>query len=350
MFLAGSVDFPLALGSPVSKSSALSDHEQAALETYATNFPDVVTHCGNLFRTTGEEIRRAFHLEHRQIDLLAGGPPCQGFSAGGVRTKKDSRNRGIMAFARLVVEVRPRYFLMENVRGFLFSDQQLLRDRFCRTLAKAGYVVGPFKLLNAADFEVPQRRVRAFVMGCQKSEIFPEYPISCPTSRPTVRDAIGDLTVVDRKTNEAGTDVFPGRLGKASPYSAKMRARPGCDRPLTGCLRASHSKAVVERFMATPPGTQEPVSRYYRLAWDGVSPTLRAGTGPDHGSHTASRPIHPESPRCITVREAARLQSFPDWFVFHETKWHGFRQIGNSVPPLLAQAFGLSLLKALNGQ
>ena len=84
-----------------------------------------------------------------------------------------------------------------------------------------------------------------------------------------------------------------------------------------------------------------------RLDKNGISPTLRAGTGKEKGSFMAARPIHPIKPRCITVREAARLQSFPDWFMFHPTKWHGFQQIGNSVPPMMAEAIALELKRAL---
>jgi DNA (cytosine-5)-methyltransferase 1 len=102
------------------------------------------------------------------------------------------------------------------------------------------------------------------------------------------------------------------------------------------------------RFAATAHGDTEPVSRFLKLDPDGVSNTLRAGTASDRGAFTSPRPIHPYSPRCITVREAARLHSYPDWFRFHVTKWHGFRQIGNSVPPLLARAVAAQVREALD--
>jgi DNA (cytosine-5)-methyltransferase 1 len=92
----------------------------------------------------------------------------------------------------------------------------------------------------------------------------------------------------------------------------------------------------------------EPVSRLYRLHPDGLANTLRAGAGTERGAFTSPRPIHPKHPRVVTVREAARLHSFPDWFGFHATKWHGFRQIGNAVPPLLGRAVGSALMHALN--
>jgi DNA (cytosine-5)-methyltransferase 1 len=102
---------------------------------------------------------------------------------------------------------------------------------------------------------------------------------------------------------------------------------------LTSSLRTVHTELSRKRFQETRPGDTERVSRFHKLDPEGICNTIRAGTASDHGAFTSPRPIHPFSPRCITVREAARLHSYPDWFRFHVTKWHGFRQIGNSVPP-----------------
>jgi DNA (cytosine-5)-methyltransferase 1 len=321
------------------------DNDPQVLATYETNFPDVPSHCCDLFNAPGPSILKALNLGRAKIDLLVGGPPCQGFSVGGVRTKRDPRNKGIMSFARLVEEIRPRYFLMENVRGFLFHNHDGLRKRFAKRLKDAGYTVLPFKLLNAADFGVPQRRQRAFVLGCLAGESIPAYPHPFPGDPPTVKDAIADLATLDNRARDGEIDIYDGELGEASAYAVQLRA--GMDgrevRPLTGCLRTSHSPDVVKRFRETAQGEQDPISLFFRLHWMRVCPTIRAGTGPEHGSHTAPRPIHPQWPRCITVREAARLHSFPDWFVFRGTRWHGFREIGNSVPPLLARAVAESI-------
>jgi len=116
---------------------------------------------------------------------------------------------------------------------------------------------------------------------------------------------------------------------------------------MTSSGRTAHRKDVLERFRRTQGGAEELVSRLPRLRSNGLAPTLRAGTGRDHGSFTSARPIHHIYPRVITVREAARLHSFPDWFRFHTTKWHGFQQIGNSVPPFLARAVAQSVIQAL---
>jgi DNA (cytosine-5)-methyltransferase 1 len=116
---------------------------------------------------------------------------------------------------------------------------------------------------------------------------------------------------------------------------------------LTSSLRTIHTELSRRRFRETKPGDTERVSRFHKLDPEGICNTIRAGTASDHGAFTSPRPIHPFSARCITVREAARLHSYPDWFRFHVTKWHGFRQIGNSVPPLLARAVAGKVREAL---
>jgi DNA (cytosine-5)-methyltransferase 1 len=265
------------------------DIDQGSLQSHSDNFPGVPTHQCDLFFTSGNDIRSALGIRRTAIDLLAGGPPCQGFSAGGIQAKRDPRNHGVLAFARLVSELRPRYFLMENVRGLLFRQHAPLRGQFTRLLREAGYEVRPFHLLNAADFGVPQRRVRAFVLGSQSPLSPPEYPSTLPIPRPTVRDAISDLAVLDKEGHAADVDEFRGRLGEPSSYARRLRTSVAGRRrrTLTGCLRTLHAAEVVQRFRATLPGDQEPISRFFRLCWDGISPTIRAGTGPEHGSYTA---------------------------------------------------------------
>jgi DNA (cytosine-5)-methyltransferase 1 len=119
---------------------------------------------------------------------------------------------------------------------------------------------------------------------------------------------------------------------------------------LTSSTRTLHSEISRKRFADTPPGEVEPISRFFKLDGNGLSNTLRAGTDASRGAFTSPRPIHYALPRCVTVREMARLHGFPDWFRFQATKWHGARQIGNSVPPPLARAVASELMKVLGIQ
>jgi len=339
------------------------------VETHTKNFPKCAAFQRDLSIASGDQLRKDAKLGKKSIDVVFGGPPCQGFSEIGKRLMADPRNQLLFHFSRLVRELQPRYFVLENVEGLMMGDSEDLLDSFVLRVRRAGYaVVEPIQVLDAADFGVPQRRRRVFVLGFKQGETAPDYPSPSPFRnkrgriiRPKVIDAIRDLEKLGNRTDLFDSDVFCGPLGIPSYYAKVLRGdvadtddrsppRKRNGEGLSGCLRTRHADEIIDRFSATLPGTTEAISRYYRLANDGVAPTLRAGTNIDHGSHTAARPIHPEQPRCITTREAARLHSFPDWFQFHPTRWHGFKQIGNSVPPRMARAVARSILQAIRGE
>lgn len=348
--------------------AAAFDAEQWNVHSYNKNFPGSTAHVADLSKVSGKEIRRIAGISNRSIDVLFGGPPCQGFSVGGKRDLTDKRNSLVYEFARLTRQLRPRYFVMENVAGLLHGHSRPVLDSFLRRVRLAGYtVVEPIQILNAADFGVPQRRKRAFIIGCRQRQPVLDYPEprGCVDESgkeffPKVRDAIWDLMQIENRCELFDNDMHVGKIIARGRYARMLRCeyrskgdrskRRAWDRNcLTACLKTRHESRIAKRFEKTPPGRPEPISRYHRLDLHDVAPTIRAGTGSDHGSHTAPRPIHPTVPRCITAREAARLHSFPDWFRFHGTRWHDFRQIGNSVPPLLARAVATQVLRALTG-
>jgi DNA (cytosine-5)-methyltransferase 1 len=175
------------------------------------------------------------------------------------------------------------------------------------------------------------------------------------TQTPTVWEAIRDLPEADNFEELLERDWVRSQFSNASPYAAGLHgAGDGADFSaarvfdpdvLTSSMRTVHTDLSRSRFAATRHGDTEPVSRFHKLDPQGICNTIRAGTASDHGAFTSPRPIHPFSPRCITVREAARLHSYPDWFRLHVTKWHGFRQIGNSVPPLLARSVASKVIE-----
>ncbi len=322
------------------------DSNPINIATYSQNFPTTKAICADIFRLSGDDIRSLSGLSPgERVDVVFGGPPCQGFSAIGKRNISDPRNALISEFCRIVGELRPRYFVMENVAGLMYSASRSVLEHALAMLRDNGYNWAPIRLLDAQEFGVPQRRRRVFVLGFVAGEQSPEYP-QPKRSSVTVWDAISDLRSIRSSRKLFSSDVFAGSLGPATAYSAKLRKRSDPQK-LTGCHLCQHKSDVVARFRYTAPGRTERISRFARLKKTSVSPTLRAGTPRSHGSFTAARPIHPTQPRCITVREAARLQSFPDWFQFHHTQWHGFQQVGNSVPPLLARAVAGSVQRAL---
>lgn len=326
--------------------------------THEFNFPDCATICRDVRGLRGADVRRMAGIGGRDIAVVFGGAPCQGFSLIGKRLLDDPRNALVAHFVRLVSELRPACFVFENVPGLAVGGHRAILDETIAAFERGGYRVrAPFRVLDAAEFGVPQNRRRLFLLGARADLEPPEYPPP-RGARVTVSEAIGDLPEADRFPELAKRDWTRAEFGAPSAYARRLRGlanAPGdfgyrrrFDRALlTSSRRTAHTEASRARFAATPFGKTEPVSRFRKLDPDGLCNTLRSGTASDRGAFTSPRPIHPRSPRCITNREAARLHSYPDWFRFHVTKWHGFRQIGNSVPPLLAQAVAERVMAAL---
>ena len=338
-----------------------------------------------------------------QIDLIAGGPPCQGFSFIGKRLVDDKRNGLVFHFFRLVSALRPRYFVMENVPGMAQGGHRSILDELIAEFEEAGYrfptwptLATPgtkneasgtlkYKILNAADFGVPQERRRLFLVGTRDDQAVTAVPPSAtvravpkrsavptlddvessPPLGPTVGDALRDLPNLnvfprlrDFDEVELSAETLAAMDAVASQYARRLRhierdptdfSYPRSWDPalLTGSMRTEHTNKSIRRFRATKHGTTEAISRFYKLDPDGLCNTLRAGSGSERGAFTSPRPLHPDHPRVLSNREAARLHSFPDWFRLHTTKWHGFRQIGNAVAPLVGRAVGAEVVKAL---
>jgi len=331
--------------------------------THRTNLPQCSVLVADAAEVSGQRISDLI-LSSRPswdgvVDLVIGGPPCQGFSSGGHQKVDDARNDLVLEFARLVVELRPRAFAMENVRGLLNGQYDSLRAEFSTMLRGAGYfLVGLDDWVQCRDFGLPQDRKRVVVRGALNRADVGPLLASAPV-RHTVQEALYGLPEVRVRRSGASTvrlereqrealDAFRatpyGRLVDPSPES-----RPGGIAVLHNCRVTEHTPETRKRFARTEPGGIDAVSRYFRLEAHGVSRTLRAGTGSDRGSYTAPRPIHPSRNRVLTVRESARLQGFPDWFIFDETVWHGQRQVGNSVPPPVARAVVASLASPATG-
>ena len=326
--------------------------------THEFNFPNSKAICASVVDLTGAEIRRRAGLGNTDIDVVFGGAPCQGFSLMGKRAMDDPRNQLVFHYVRLVGELQPKFCVFENVKGLTLGKHAQFLDELIVALGDAGYnVLLPYRVLNASDFGVPQDRRRLFLMGARKGQAMPDYPDPVK-QRTTVWDAIGDLPDADQFAELAALDSVATTWASESIYAKRMRgmardptnfgyARHFDASTLTSSLRTEHTALSQQRFLATENGDTEPISRFKKLHPDGLCNTLRAGTDSARGAFTSPRPIHPFLPRVITVREAARLHSYPDWFRFHTTKWHGFRQIGNSVPPMLGRAVALKIIAAL---
>ena len=283
-------------------------------------------------------------------DAVIGGPPCQGFSFIGKRQVDDPRNGMISQFFRHVELLRPKFFLMENVEGLLHGENANILSAALERVSGL-YTILPPMIVSASDFGAATKRKRVVVIGFDPNEVDPitasDLTPGGLTNTATVRDAISDLpSPVPEVKGDYGWVRYPRRSKTRLPvYASALREgpppglgwTPAVEKHkagfISGVAATRHSRAIAHRYASTPCGKTDQTTKSYRLEWDGQCPTLRAGTGAEKGAFQAVRPLHPGKGRVITVREAARLQGFPDWFVFHHTKWHSFRMIGNSVPP-----------------
>ncbi len=330
------------------------DIDPKANDAHQINFPNAVHLEADIARLTGHSLIQSLHLEGKSITGVIGGPPCQGFSYIGRRNRDDARNRAFVDFFRIVSEVLPKFFLVENVPGIMRDIYKDYREE-AFALVDANYNVLPPLHLSASDYGAATNRKRVFFFGYLTDAMDPltvdSFKAPCEIASVSVKDALYGLPPkVDPNwqreeqswqiVRDYGEGSFFQRLqghvpsGVGDPYSL---GRLSQSNEVSGFLGTVHTPEVAKRYAATECGTYDLISKSFRLEPDGFCPTLRAGTGPGQGSHQALRPIHPTEDRVITPREAARLQGFPDWFQFSPTKWHSFRQIGNSVSPILAE-------------
>lgn len=310
--------------------------------SFRTNYPRTKLCRLDLTKASGSEIE---HEAGGKVDGVFGGPPCQAFSDIGHRRVDDPRRSLVGVFFRLVAELEPAFFVMENVKGLGYAGARPVLDEALTQLPGRYVVLGPI-ILDAAEFGAATRRPRLFMIGYDPDRFgsITQADIEGAKTNPaSVRAAIADLATAVQIDAEGPFDRWKiKQQGRPSRYAAQLRSADGT---FTGHKRTEHTRAVISRFKQTKPGSAEPVGRHPRLSWEGQCPTLRAGTGNDRGSFQSVRPIHPEEPRVITVREAARLQGFPDGFRFHPTIWHSFRMIGNSVSPFVSRVL-FSLIAA----
>jgi DNA (cytosine-5)-methyltransferase 1 len=342
--------------------------DKHALQAHKLNFPGFNHLDADISKLDGKKLLAAAGLHRGQLDGLIGGPPCQGFSTMGARDKLDPRNALFVHFFRLVHECSPRFFVVENVLGILDAPYKAIRQRALKLVQEEYHVLPPLKL-KASDYGAPTTRERVFFVGYRKNLPIrlseKDFEVGKAPSKLTVSRALKGLpTRIHPKwlTEQQSWRQLDGSRHTASHYywsrilgdipegvgHKESLRRYSKDRVVSGCFGTRHTAAVKARLKRLKPGRRDATSKAVRLAPDGLCPTLRAGTGPDKGSYQAIRPIHPTADRVITPREAARLQGFPDWFQFAPSKWQSFRQIGNSVSPILAEAVLGTMLTGLD--
>ena len=349
-------------------------------ETYCVNFPQTTPFVCPIETLTAARIRDNTSLHDGTLDVMIGGPPCQGFSINApLRSEDDPRNHLFRHYVRLVLEgLRPKFVVLENVPGLVsFANGKTFKD-ISKAFESAGYRVA-FKILNAAHYGVPEERWRLIFIGTRLEGVEPSLPkpthyslqrtnftggrdytfghaignrpqtdlFAAGLRKPTsVRDAIGDLPAIP---SGGGRHTMEYMSPSLSPYQEAMRK--GATK-LYNHESAGVAAINLERIRHVKPGgswrdiplellpkglkrarRSDHTKRYGRIDPDGLSCTIMTKCDPHWGTF-----FHYDQDRIISVREAARIQSFPDWFRFTGSKNDQYRQVGNAVPPLMAQA------------
>ena len=313
------------------------DIDENAANTFKKNLPEVEVLIGDI---TKSKVKKKVILLSKQanVNMVIGGPPCQGYSMKGSKLGlNDSRNFLFKEYLSIVEELKPEIFVIENVKGLLISSNGWFKDEILSAINDLGYMCN-YGVLNAADFGVPQARERTIFI-CSKNR-----PVSLPSTKVTyitsVKDAISDLSYL-----ESGEGDFEQQYitNPSSDYQKQMRFGSNL---LYNHKASNHKQIAIEKLKLIPPeqgkeflplelhGNQKFKTTWGRLKWDSPSPTI--DTRFDASSNGTNN--HPFLNRAITPREAARLQSFDDRFIFYGSKVYIRRQIGNAVPPLLAKA------------
>ncbi|WP_341327218.1 DNA cytosine methyltransferase [Methylotuvimicrobium sp. KM2] len=343
--------------------AAAVENDPEAVETHIKNFPSCAHIVRDVSELTGADLLKAANISRGGLDGLIGGPPCQGFSRIGKRDTGDSRNDLFKHFFRLVEETQPVFFVAENVPGILDNGYDRIREEAFELVSRDYELLEPINV-KASDYGAPTVRTRIFFIGYRKNcsrmpertDFRPRKDIEPICVAEALKGLVLDIDP-DWIDVESGwqpvslsgrsgffhtriSDAIPNKIGDISSIERYLG-----NKEVSGCMGTRHLPHVIERFESLNYGERDSVSKAVKLNPKGFCPTLRAGTGKDKGSFQAVRPIHFARPRVITPREAARLQGFPDWFVFHRTKWHSFRQIGNSVSPIAAEHLLSAIIK-----
>lgn len=319
---------------PYFKTLLALDFEPSAIETFKQNFKNTQAICGDI---TDKNIK--IHIinlaKELKVNMIIGGPPCQGFSLKGKNLGlNDPRNFLFLEYLELVREIKPEVFVIENVKNLLSSANGYFKNEIIARIKKLGYQVN-CDILNAKDYGVPQNRQRTFFLA-SKNKIL-EFPKKFD-SFVSVKDAISDLAYLE---SGEGQIISEYKNAPQSQYQKMLRG---------GLLQyhkaSNHSKIALQKLKMIPcesgkehlpkelHGKQKFDTTWGRLKWNELSPTIdtRFDT-PSNGTNS-----HPFLNRAITPREAARIQSFDDDFIFCGSKTQVCKQIGNAVPPLLAKA------------
>lgn len=311
--------------------------DRAAMETHNRNFNCQFEYCGDIKKITDDEIKEKL----KDVEIIIGGPPCQGFSSANRHEKEenDPRNKLFFEYLRFVKLIKPKAFVIENVRQILTKDNGYAKDRILKITDELGYNVN-VNVLLASDYGVPQDRRRAVFVGIRKDLncTFDFDKLEKVKQVVTVYDAIGDICYPERNINNTFLRYARNNDGVLLNHIPKFPNARVQER-ISYVPQGGNWKDVPSELWDTQRDNRHS-SAYKRLSFNEPSITIDTG----HMNY-----FHPVLNRIPTVRESARLQSFPDNFEFCGNQGEQFRQVGNAVPPLMARAIAKKLKQLLDG-
>lgn len=323
------------------------DFDDAALKTFAYNHEKAKALKLDLFNLDNVNVIKKFYDDKKSsVDVLIGGPPCQGFSLAGPRQVDDSRNKLYRAMVKTAELLKPKVIVLENVPGIVQLHNGLVGEKILNDFTELGYKI-TYKVLYAPDYGIPQIRKRVFFVALRDAEEFFEYPEPILTKDEyiTCEQAIGDLPAL---IDIIGEEEQPYSDEYSSTYIQERKKGSYCIRNHQGTIHDPKTKKFIAmvpegKNYKSLPKEYEGIYKYHealtRYHSKKPSPTINTG----HRSH-----FHYKWNRIPTVRESARLQSFDDTFVFFGNKSQQYRQVGNAVPPLLGKALAQQILKWLS--
>lgn len=313
------------------------DNWKDALTTYAYNRKDVRTLCGDLSTLSPHKLQEDYNISN--VDVIIGGPPCQGFSIAGKRIVEDERNKLYKSFVSFVDCFHPNAFVMENVPNILSMGNGLVKNSIVQDFESLGYKVS-VQVLMASDYGVPQNRRRAIFVGLSDGKDF-DFPEPFRAEKVTSYEALSDLP------ENSIPDGAPYPIEAVSDF--QRYARIGSNGVYNHDITI-HNEKTKEIIAMVPDGGNYknlPIelqqTRKVHIAWTrlcSTKPSITIDTG--HRHH-----FHYKWNRIPTVRESARIQSFPDNFIFLGSKTSQYKQVGNAVPPLMAKAIAQQLYNTL---
>lgn len=315
--------------------------DEEIAESYKLNHPDTEMINADI---TSLDIPSVFGKYSGSVDVVVGGPPCQGFSQKGSRkTIDDERNYLFRYFCETIKYVKPKYFVMENVPRILTAEKGLFRKEILSIFHNLGYSVS-CSVLNASSYGVPQDRCRAIFIGKLGDNVC-SLPQPCK-KKTTIWDAISDLSFLN---SGEGEDIQEYPTEALSDYQRLMREGSN---QLHNHVATKHSSDAIKKMELIPPGCDKDVlpenlltKSIYSGTWSRMKPDEQSVTITTRfDTPSSGRFMHPYLTRCITPREAARIQSFPDSFIFYGSKSSQMKQIGNAVPPLMSRAIAKAIL------